>query len=582
MKNIALKKLLNIALIAGILFYGGVVLAAPAAETDEGEDVYDTLYIDEVSLIRGEVVTLKVYNPTRLALTADGVVTLYDHSEDKVIFIGEREGETTLFIWDDHGKRSVTFHVTTHVLEVTKRRIQDILKDMDLTGLDLKINEKEGVVVISGDIFEDRREDLDKALLPFGDQVINLVKDEEVKDLIQMDIQVTELSTTLAKAMGIDWSTGAGTTSSGTSSRTRGRSTGLNPTYVERFPSDLDGSVGDYFKIGQFYRSNSGALVARVNALLREGKAKILSRPKLVVVSGEEASFLVGGQIPIETTTVNGSTSQSNVSFKSYGISVTLIPEIIKEKIDISLNVEISDIDAANKVNQNVAFSTRSASTRLYLDNGEMIILAGLIRHTRNSLVNKVPGLWRIPLLGKLFRSKSTVSPDLDQEVVIALTPHILDRNRNKLLRRHEEKVREEIFKEFKKDDEEDSEQMDLTAQKNFTGFAPEAMAKLPPVSVPKNMMDYVKAVQTKIAQAISYPESLSSEEITDAVKLGLLILKDGTLAYAMVKESSGQDSFDKAALSAAKKIAPYAAFPPDTDLQELNITVPVVYKAKP
>ena len=59
---------------------------------------------------------------------------------------------------------------------------------------------------------------------------------------------------------------------------------------------------------------------------------------------------------------------------------------------------------------------------------------------------------------------------------------------------------------------------------------------------------------------------------------MGMLILHDGTLAFALVKESSGHDLFDELALNTAKKLAPFDAFPSDTDLQELNVTIPIVY----
>jgi len=60
-----------------------------------------------------------------------------------------------------------------------------------------------------------------------------------------------------------------------------------------------------------------------------------------------------------------------------------------------------------------------------------------------------------------------------------------------------------------------------------------------------------------------------------------VLILNDGTLAFALVKESSGHEIFDEVALSTTKRLAPFAAFPPDTDLQELNVTIPIVYSLR-
>jgi TonB family protein len=88
----------------------------------------------------------------------------------------------------------------------------------------------------------------------------------------------------------------------------------------------------------------------------------------------------------------------------------------------------------------------------------------------------------------------------------------------------------------------------------------------------------YSELVQRRIANAIVYPEEARQYGWEGTVKLALHILSDGTLVYAAVKESSGHKLFDESALQAAKNSAPYAVFPPDSDLQELNVTVPIVY----
>ncbi len=91
-------------------------------------------------------------------------------------------------------------------------------------------------------------------------------------------------------------------------------------------------------------------------------------------------------------------------------------------------------------------------------------------------------------------------------------------------------------------------------------------------------MTEYVNDVQRKISQSIMYPQEARQYGWEGTVKLGVLILNDGTLAFALVKESSGHDIFDEGALNTTKRLAPFSAFPPDTDLQELNMTIPIIY----
>ena len=97
-------------------------------------------------------------------------------------------------------------------------------------------------------------------------------------------------------------------------------------------------------------------------------------------------------------------------------------------------------------------------------------------------------------------------------------------------------------------------------------------------VAVNKSMADYMKNIQQKLTENIRYPEEAQSYGWEGTVKLNLLILNDGTLALASVKDSSGYDIFDQDAVEIAKRIAPYDAFPPDSNLHELELTIPIVY----
>ena len=95
---------------------------------------------------------------------------------------------------------------------------------------------------------------------------------------------------------------------------------------------------------------------------------------------------------------------------------------------------------------------------------------------------------------------------------------------------------------------------------------------------LPPQMQQYIESVQDKISQAAGYPQEAREYSWEGTVKLNMLILSDGTLAFALIKESSGYEVFDEYALKATKSVAPFGHFPPETDLQEINITIPIVY----
>ncbi len=504
---------------------------------------------EEISMIRGELRPFPVANLTRISIADPDIVDLADIEDENILLIAKDIGVTAVFIWEEETKKTIMVKVSGQDLVDIKNRITKLLYLAEIDSIDVTVNKKEARVILSGEVHKDKRDLLDDIIIQFEDDIINLTQEERIEDLIQVDMRITELNTSLSKQLGIDWVTG--TSSEGTP---------FQLVYQEDFP-DLDGSVSDYFKIGQFSRTSSSILSAQINALIEEGKGKILSEPKLVVKGGEEASFLVGGEIPITTTTVSDGASTEEVEYKQYGVGMTITPEIRNEtQIDLLLDVEISDIDASNSTANDVAFVTRTASTSLILENGETNILAGLIRQQESENIRKIPFAHKIPVLGALFRSTRKVTPDLDQELVIAMTPKILAYSKKK-------QKRMAAANKVKK--EKDVLKKKVKSLRSARPYYP---------GIPKAMHGYIRQVQDKISNAAGYPQEAEIYGWQGTVKLDLLILNDGTLAFAIVKESSGHQLIDEYAVAAAKDIAPFDKFPSEADLQELNVTIPIVY----
>lgn len=542
-------ELFRSARICGISVFLCLMLATTISIA-EPTDALDSVDMEEVSMVIGELVTLKVYSMTRVSIADPDVADIVDANDNELLLIGRIVGKTAMFLWDEYGKRTIIVHVLNEDLNAIKDRIESLLKTVEIYEVKAAINEQEGKVVISGEIPGDKQILYENVIEKFYDAIIDFTVPETIEDLIQIDMQITELNTTLQKSLGINWSTGG--------------TAGIAPAYVET-PYSSDGHIRDFFKIGEFNRT--GALLAAVDALIVEGKGRVLSKPKIVVKNGNEASFLVGGEIPIRTTTSSGvGTTQENVTFREFGISMSITPTIEREHIDIVLNLEVSEVDAstASTVSDTVAFSTRSASTHLYLEDSQTIVLAGLIKKTDSESQTRIPFVSDIPILGLLFRNKANPVANIDQELVIALTPHVMPQRD---LSGEKDKTAQDNQKVSQKG----------YGDKNFSrrNAAPYYLG------IPKEMTGYVHDVQQKISKAIMYPREAEKRGWEGTVKLGVLILKDGTLAFALVKESSGRDIFDELALNTARELAPFMAFPSDTDLQELNVTIPIVYSLK-
>ncbi len=531
MDKIKLIKFIQIiAFCIGVIFYFSNNVKA----SEDWDD--NNLFPDEIQMIKGDLVTIDGENITQVSISNPDVADIADADEDHVMVSALEAGQTVLFVWDDTGKRTFMIYVYKQNLDLVKERLRRLLKAAEIDGVSLKVNEQEGKVVVTGELTKEDKKEYDKIVERFSENIIDLVKERKKKDLIEVDVEFTQLDTTLAKELGFEWPE-------------------TSIKYTESMPI-FDGSVGDFFKIGDFSRTTQ--LLSVVHALLQKGRAKMLSSPHIVVKDGEQASFLVGGEVPIVTTTYheNTGTSTENVTYRSYGVSLTIQPQIVDNKIDMVLSVEISDIAGDYKAGDDVAFTTQTADTKLYLDDNQTIVLAGLIKNYESAIVKKVPFLGNVPVLGALFRYKGQTAPNKSSEIVISLTPRILTK-------RHKNNIKESNKKIINRND--------FAGKKSFNYYK----------GIPKEMISYVNKVQEQIAQSIVYPQKALENGWEGEVDLNMHILNDGTLAFVLVDKSSGRDIFDENAVRTAKAIAPFDKFPSNTDLQEIDITVPIVYKLK-
>jgi len=525
---------------------------------------------DVIDLVVGDIETVTANNLTRVSITNPDIADISDAQNGKVSVLAKRAGSTVLFLWDTAGKRSIKVRVVNEDLKMVRARVQKILDEANIEGVSLQVNEEEGKVVISGAVSKEDKIRIEKILARYSDSMLNFITEEKDESLVQVDMQIVEISTSLEQNLGILW--GYSSSSSGSTSNTNSGSTNLN--YQETIPSG--NKFKDLFKIGNFQRTTP--IEATVNALVQEGKAKLISKPRLVVISGKQASFLVGGEIPIENTTTNasGTSSTTSTTYSQYGVNLMVTPTIREGKIDVVLNVDIRDIDNSNSSNGNVAFITRSAQTDLLMDNKQTVALAGLIKYSSSETITGIPYLSKIPIVGGLFRNRQNPSPDTNTEMVIILTPMVLADKKfaDKQLvmpTPAERQGWQEVDSKY--------EHESINAPQVVTPMVSSAIVPLATPSImPSAITSYARMVQERISRKITYPYQAMQNYWTGTVKLQLRILRNGTLASEEVTQSSGHIVFDEDAIHAAKMAAPYDMFRAGMNQQELIFTIPIVY----
>jgi pilus assembly protein CpaC len=169
-----------------------------------------------------------------------------------------------------------------------------------------------------------------------------------------------------------------------------------------------------------------------IQALQSKNLFQVLAEPNLMTESGKEANFLAGGEFPYPTIQgTSGGTGGNAVTiqFKEFGIRLAFTPIIAADgTIHLKVKPEVSTLDFSQAVTLNgfilPALSTRRVESEMTLADGQTFAIAGLVDNRVTELMSKIPGIGDVPILGKLFQSKSFNKSK--NELLVIVTPHIV------------------------------------------------------------------------------------------------------------------------------------------------------------
>ena len=192
------------------------------------------------------------------------------------------------------------------------------------------------------------------------------------------------------------------------------------------FVNGIGGAIGENALLGgvgvSTRRLNADALI---NALQREGVLTLLAEPNLTTISGETASFLAGGEVPIPVPQAFGVTT---IEYKKFGVGLAFTPTLLPgHRRAMRVRPEVTEISNVNSLtlNGNVvpAFITRQAETNVELASGQTTAIAGLFQRRQQDDLDRVPFLGDLPVLGALFRSQRFQRAET--ELMILITPYL-------------------------------------------------------------------------------------------------------------------------------------------------------------
>jgi len=510
---------------------------------------YSTSVVDEeIKLYIGQPQTIAVDSPKRVAIGNPAIADIANISKSDLTITPKMKGNTTLVIWDDFGEQSYRLKVFTEDTSIIKQRIDNILSSLNLPDIITKGEDEEDRVVLLGSVkFAKDKERVSLALAPLKDKILDLISIREEEAVIEIDVQVIELNRGSQDKLGLTWPSEINLTEVG------------SPAI-----SAAGTSWGKLFRVVDITRE---AFTLKLDALIQEGKARILSRPRLSCQSGKEAKLVVGGEVPVLSGTVTansssstgvGATTNGQVEYKEYGVILNIKPRLEESgRIHLNLDVQVSEVGDMISTSYALAYTMtkRTATTELFLDDNQTMALGGLIKKKTTEDLKRLPWLSEIPVLGAIFRQRTTQSgwtSDTDKindtELFIMLTPHLVGR--------------EEALKEEAK----------TTPLTNSVSSVNDDKIKDP-------VLRYSKMVQKKILENLVYPSAAKEAGFQGTVKLSLKISPQGDLRDTKIKETSGYRTLDDDAFKTAQRISPYPPFPPEIKEKEVWVEIPIIYQ---
>ena len=393
-----MKKRIGLLLAAAMLSFGSACAAEPV----------------EVSL--NESKYMAASGITRLAVGNPDIADVQLLSSGDFLLVGKKAGTTSLIVWSDGGRRT---EYTVYVAGNDRGMASAIQDAIGYPKVHVQMMKDR--VMLRGKVENQYEHDVAMkiaGLYTGGDEsgVIDLLEMEHPSQ-IRLEAQIIEIGSNYAKDLGIQyWSQ--------TPEKQDETTTGITVGTAGIFYG------GEDFSSSRKHGGWLGSHVANVNvtlqALINQGKARILSRPSITTLSGKNANILIGGRIPVPISDGNGNVS---VDWREYGIRLNIEPKVDSEdKITSKVHAEVSTLDKASSVKIDSysipGILSREADTEVNVHSGMTMVIGGLINSEDSKSISKIPLLGDLPIIGRFFQHTSK-SRD-KRELIILITPTLV------------------------------------------------------------------------------------------------------------------------------------------------------------
>ena len=369
----------------------------------------------------------------RVSVGSPKVLEVVVLSPREVQLVPQKKGTTNLIFWSKKGEPAAIIDVSIgNSFTVIERKLRSILGSDDIHVEAVG----EAIVLrgsVGGPIHVERASAIASAFFA-EDGESKVVNTLEVggNQQVMIEVIIAEMQRTLGRRFTTNWS--AAVRTGGrllTFDNLLGNLVGLNERTVTMIPPSVASELSFSDRIdlvGTFINDGSFAFNSFIQAATERGLAKVLAKPTLLARSGQSASFLAGGEVPIPVAQ-GGAFGSITVEFKQFGVGVEFAPTVLgDDRIHLEVSPEVSEPDFTIGTSTGGVFTpgfiTRRASTSVELADGQSFAIAGLLSDRVREFVERVPVLGDIPILGTLFRSQDFRSEET--ELVLIVTPRLV------------------------------------------------------------------------------------------------------------------------------------------------------------
>jgi pilus assembly protein CpaC len=390
------------------------------------EDGSDATYTRHISMGVGKSIIVDLpQDAAEIFVGNPKVANAIVRSARKLYVIGLDDGQTTVFAIDAQGHQFAALQIS---IGRDVGQLQQILQAAMPTS-NVIARTVDDTIILSGEVDSPeeakRAEDIAKGFvqeLGTGTSATSgIVVNSLVirgRDQVMLKVTVAEIRRDIAKQLGLTSSTWG--------------------PFTQYNPFGINGNIAtppSGQPTGITLHNPSNTISATLQAFERYGVSHVLAEPTVTAISGESAKFTVGGEVPIPSApvcTTNGAVtncSPGGTTYQPYGITLNFSPIVMSEgRIMLHLATEVTELDYQTSATiENVTvpgLRTRKNETTVELPSGGSIASAGLLETTTQQVINGLPGLMDLPILGTLFRSRDYQKEET--ELMIIVTPYLV------------------------------------------------------------------------------------------------------------------------------------------------------------